>query len=122
MSVEVKPVDLRVVEELKAAGHAVYRGNRNWRVAVVAPVLGRESVRAQAHVVVTGLLSDFDIRAASEPPVWALRDPDAVFESAEASWVLDDARRAYEPDPLERRPRAWWKRAMELGLGERKGD
>lgn len=121
MSIEVGPIPPEVVERLKSAGHSVYRGNPSWRVEAAAPVLGKRSVRAQAQALATKIVKDFGLEVITNPPVISLRDPDVVHKMR-SDFILDRERRAYDPLPLSRPKRKWWQRAMELGLGERKGD
>lgn len=121
VTIEVGPIAMDTVERLKAAGYAVFRGRDSWRVEATARVLGQDSVRAQAHVLVRAVLADYSLTPMSEPPAYSLRDPDDAG-SAGAYVMLHDLNRAYDPPPLARAPRKWWQRAMELGLGERKGD
>ena len=121
VSLEVAAIDLDTVDRLKAAGYAVFRGPQSWRVEVTAPVLGQASVRAQAHVLVRSIVAEYELTPLTEPPAYSLRNPDDA-DSVGAYVMLDDLRRAYDPLPLERPKRKWWQRAMELGLGERKGD
>jgi hypothetical protein len=122
IAIEVGPISPDTVARLKEAGHAVYRGNRTWRVVATERVLGRDSVRAQAHVLAAGILNEFELDPLHEPPTVVLRDPDASLDAATSELLLEDARRSYDPDPLTRPRRKWWQRQMELGLGERKGD
>lgn len=122
VSVEVRAIDAPTVERLKSAGHVVYRGKRTWRVEMTLPVLGPSSVRAQAHVAARQLVRDFGLTPASDPIAVSLRDPDSMEAAAASAEVLSEARRAWDPEPIPRPRRRWWQRAMELGLGERKGD
>lgn len=122
VAIEVGPIDAPTIDRLKDAGHVVYRGNRSWRVVATAPVTGRDSVRAQAHVLAAHIIESFGLDSLTDPPSLALRDPDALIDEATTELLLDDIRKAYDPDPLPRPRRKWWQRQMELGLGERKGD
>lgn len=121
VTLEVAAIEPNTVDRLKAAGFAVFRGRDSWRVEATAPVLGQESIRAQAHVLVRSIVADYGLKPLSEPPSYSLRNPDDAG-GAGAYVMLDDLRRAYDPQPLARPKRKWWQRAMELGLGERKGD
>lgn len=121
VSVDVEPIDMGVVADLKAAGHRVYRGPTHWRVVASAAAVGQGSVRSQAHVLVNDLIADYALTATTAPPTCTLRDPDAGLDDR-PDLLLSDNEKSYQPDPLGRRPRKWWERAMELGLGERKGD
>jgi hypothetical protein len=121
ISVEVGPIDPTTVQQLKDAGFAVYRGSRSWRVVRTEKVVGRDSVRSQAHALARSLVRDYALTMLTDPPSIALRDPDSELDTVAARLLLEDARRASDPDPLPRPPRKWYQRAMELGLGERKG-
>lgn len=121
VSIEVGPIDLPTIDALKAAGHAVFRGSQSWRVDVIEPVIAPNAIRAQAHVLVRRIIEDFHLTPLSDPPKFGLRDPDDL-DLPGAQLMLEGVRRAYEPDPLPRPKRRWYQRAMELGLGERKGD
>lgn len=121
VSIEVGPIEPDTVEALKAAGFAVYRGPRSWRVDAIEPVIAPTAIRAQAHVLMRRIVDDFGLETLTEPPAFALRDPDDL-DAPGTELMLDDIRRAYQPDPLPRQRRRWYQRMMELGLGERKGD
>lgn len=120
LSIEVEPIRDDVVARLKDAGYAVYQGSRTWRVVAEAPVVGRDSIRAQAHVVARQIVRTFDLEVTSDPPTIALRDPDTMIDAAGTGLILAEVRRAYDPDPLPRPKRKWYQKQMELGLGERK--
>lgn len=122
IALEVAPIEPDVVEALKGAGHTVYRGSASWRVVAIGPAVPWKPVRDQANAFAHDLVLDFGLVPLNLPPVVALRDPDATLDTIAAELVLEDARRAYDPDPLTRAPRRWWQKQMELGLGERKGD
>lgn len=122
VAVEVGPIDPDTLARLKDAGHAVYKGPKAWYVVAQHESAGESSKRAQAHVFVRDLIADYGLEQLSEPPVYSLRDPEAAIDAGVANLILEDARRAYDPDPLPRPKRKWWQRQMELGLGERKGD
>jgi hypothetical protein len=121
VSVEVGPIDPATVDALKAAGYAVFRGPSSWRVDAIEPVISPTAIRAQAHVLMRRIVDDYGLETLSEPPAFALRDPDDL-DTPGTELMLDDVRRAYQPDPLPRPRRRWYQRMMELGLGERKGD
>ena len=121
MSIEVEPLGPDTVAALKAAGHRVFRSDDEWRVQVSAPAYGSNSLRAQAHVLVADTLADFSLAPTTQPPTYSLRDPEGDPD-ARPDLLLRENERAYDPDPLARPRRKWWQRAMELGLGERKGD
>ena len=121
VSIEVAPLTPGQVDALKHAGHAVYKGNRSWRVVAIEDVLAKDSVRAQAHVHVRQLVEQFGLVSLEDPPAFGLRDPDD-YDAPGTNLMLDETFRSYDPDPLTRPPRRWWQRMMELGLGERKGD
>jgi len=121
IAIEVGPLPPETVERLKAAGHAVFRGNTSWRVQTVVPVISPTSVRAQAYVEARAIVAQFGLPTLSDPPEIILRDPDGPMDTR-PDLILEDARRAEDRPPMARAPRKWWQRAMELGLGERKGD
>jgi len=122
IALEVGPIDGPTVQRLKDAGFTVYKGNRSWRVIAEADPNERSPVIAQATSVATDILIDFRLDPLHFPPTITLRYPDAELERAVGQLVLEDARRASDPDPLPRLKRKWWQKQMELGLGERKGD
>jgi hypothetical protein len=122
LALEVGPIDGPTVQRLKDAGFEVYKGNRTWRViAETAPADG-QSVLTQATNFANDILIDFRLTPLQRPPAVTLRYSDGEIDRALGELVLEDARRASDPDPLQRAPRKWWKKQMELGLGERKGD
>lgn len=122
LSLEVAPLQPDVVAQLKAAGHGVLAGADSWRVITTFDVAGSGSVRAQAHAVSRGLIKEFQLELISDPPALSLRDPEAVLDERGTALMLAELRKAYDPDPLPRPKRKYYQRAMELGLGERKGD
>lgn len=121
VSIEVGPIDQPTIDALKAAGHVVYRDKQSWRVDVIEDVISPTAIRAQAHVLVRRVIEDFGLQPLSDPPRFGLRDPDDL-DLPGAQLMLEGVRRSYDADPLERPKRRWYQRAMELGLGERKGD
>jgi hypothetical protein len=120
IAIEVGPVPADALARLQANGHQVHHVHEQWRVVVMARVLGASSVRAQAHVLAHDIIHDFGLTALSAPPAVAIRDPDTVLDLADTEVMLDGVRRSYDPDPLVRARPHWWQRHMELGLGERK--
>jgi hypothetical protein len=122
LSIEVAPISLEVVATLKAAGLGVLEGRVTWRVITTFTVAGSGSVRAQAHAIARGVIRDFGVEAITDPPAMTLRDPEAELDARGTELMLEELRRAYDPDPLPRPRRKYFQRAMELGLGERKGD
>lgn len=122
VAVEVGPIAPPVVERLKDDGHTVYQGKRTWRVITTVPVDPARSVREHASDVAANLIIDYRLDPLHTPPTVVVRDPDAIYDVAAAELILEDARRASDPDPLTRHKRRWWQKQMELGLGERKGD
>lgn len=122
IALEVGPIDDPTVARLKDAGFAVYKGNRTWRVVASADPSDKEPVVDQAVSLANDILIDFRLDPLHVPPTVTLRYPDDEFETALGELVLEDARRANDPDPLPRPKRKWWQKQMELGLGERKGD
>ena len=121
-ALEVGPIEPEVVARLNEAGFSVYKGNRSWRVIAQGHPDGRQTIFDQAMAMASDILLDFRLKPLHAPPTVALRDPDAMVDTAMAELVLEDARRSYDPDPLPRQRRRWWEKQMELGLGERKGD
>ena len=121
LAVEVDAIDAETIERLKADGYSVFRGKRSWRVQVIRDVLSQDAVAAQAHAAAIEIVRDYGLSATSDPPTHFLRDPDGPMDER-PDLVLADARRAEDPDPLPRPKRKWYQKAMELGLGERKGD
>ena len=121
VSIDVEPIDMGVVDRLKAAGHRVYRGPHHWRIVATAPAIGQDSVRSQAHVLVNDILADYALTPTTQPPTCTLRDPDAGLDDR-PDLLLHDTLKAYEPDPLERPRRRWWQSAMERGFAERDSD
>lgn|GEM_PF-2022425 len=122
IAVEVAPIGAPVIERLKQAGYSVYQGKDTWRVMAEFQPKGAEPVTTQAINLANDILLDFRLDPLHSPPTVVLRSPDALMEAAVGELVLEDARRANDPDPLQRAKRKWWQRQMELGLGERKGD
>lgn len=118
ISVEVAPIDPGVVERLKAAGFAVFRGRRSWRVESTQPVLGRESVRSQAHVFVRQAIEEFGLVPLADPPAFTLRDPDGGMDDR-PDLVLGDARRADDPQPMKPPKHRWYQHDLDLDLRER---
>lgn len=118
--VEVAPIPDDALERLKRAGYAVYRKGESWRVVANERVAGEDSVRSQAHAIARSIVRDFGLQTLTDPPSVTLRDPDSELDTVAARLILEDARRASDPDPLPRPKRKWYQRAMELGLGERK--
>jgi hypothetical protein len=86
---------------LEQAGHRLYVSHLGWRVIVTMRLLGTESRRSHAHVVARDLIRDFGLEAVTEPPTVSLHDPEGDIDLKIASLVLEDARRASDPDPLQ---------------------
>ncbi|MGC4174722.1 hypothetical protein [Demequina sp.] len=122
IALEVAPIDAPTVQRLKDAGLEVYKGNRTWRVVAYAEPNESTPVRQQAINLANDILIDFRLDPLHRPPTVTLRYPDGETEQAVGDLLLEDARRASDPDPLPRPKRKWWQKQMELGLGERKGD
>lgn len=120
LSVEVAAIADDVVAELKAAGHEVFQGRSSWRVVTTVPTAGEGSVRAQAHDAARRIIREFGLQTLTDPPALSLRDPDTLIDTQGTNLVLDEVRRAYDPDPTPRPKRKWYQKQMELGLGERK--
>lgn len=122
IALEVAPIDAPTVQRLKDAGFAVYKGNRSWRVIAEAQAKDEIPVIRQATSLANDILIDFHLDPIHRPPSVTLRYPEGEVEQAIGDLLLEDARRANDPDPLPRPKRRWWQKQMELGLGERKGD
>lgn len=122
IALEVAPIDATTVQRLKDAGYAVYKGNRSWRVVAQAEPSESVPVLQQATTLANDILIDFALAPLHRPPSVTLRYPDGEVDQAIGDLLLEDARRANDPDPLPRPKRRWWQKQMELGLGERKGD
>lgn len=122
IALEVGPIDAPTIARLKDAGFEVYKGNRTWRVVASTNPSDKEPVLDQAISLASDILIDFRLDPLHAPPTVSLRYPDDALETAMGDLVLEDARRASDPDPLPRPKRKWWQKQMELGLGERKGD
>lgn len=121
MTVEVGPIGPEVVERLKADGYQVFEGLESWRVQRAAPVLGNDSIRAQALAIALDAIERYGLTRLSDPPEVALRDPDVGLDER-PDLLLKETFRSYDPPPRPRAKRKWYQKAMELGLGERKGD
>ncbi|MBN2177230.1 MAG: hypothetical protein JW722_06185 [Demequinaceae bacterium] len=121
VTIEVGPILPETVGRLKADGYAVFKGRESWRVQTTVPVLASGSIRAQAHYVALKVIDEYRLAPLTDPPAIALRDPDAGLDER-PDLILHDTNRSYDPVPLPRAKRKWYQRAMELGLGERKGD
>jgi hypothetical protein len=122
IALEVGPIDPETVERLKSAGFTVFKGNRSWRVVAETAPKDGQPVLTQAVTFANDILIDFRLDPLHTPPSVTLRYPDGVLDRAIGELVLEDARRASDPDPIPRPKRKWWQKQMELGLGERKGD
>ncbi|MCJ7827064.1 MAG: hypothetical protein MUP36_02340 [Demequinaceae bacterium] len=121
VTIEVGPIGPETVERHKTDGYAVFKGRGGWRVQKTEGVLAAGSIRAQAHYLALCTIDRYGLTRLTDPPVLALRDPDAGLDER-PDLILSDTDRSYDPIPLPRAKRKWYQRAMELGLGERKGD
>ena len=108
IALEVGPIDGPTVVRLKDAGFVVYEGERTWRVVALADSDDEMPVFAQAMSLANDILIDFRLDPLRSPPTVSLRYPDEQVERAMGDLVLDDARRASDPDPLQRPERRWW--------------
>lgn len=122
LAVEVAPIDASTVQRLKAAGFDVYQGKQSWRVVARTDPSDKEPLFTQAINLVNDILIDFRLDPLHHPPAVTLRYEGGEVERAMGELILEDARRANDPDPLQIMRRKWWQKQMELGLGERKGD
>jgi len=102
ISIEVEEPTSSQIARLEAAGHRVFRGSLGWRVIVRAVAISDGSRRALAHVITRQVIGDFGLLTISDPPAMSLRDPDGDIDLRVGSLVLEDARRASDPDPLQR--------------------
>jgi len=112
VELEVGPIDPDTVTRLKDAGFAVYKGPKAWYVTTERESISANSVRAQAHVLVRDIIADFGLEQLSEPPRYSVRDPEAAIDGGVASLIIEDARRSYDPDPLQRIKPKWWQRQL----------
>lgn len=101
LSVEVARPSPESAARLEAAGYTLFRSALGWRVVFVTTLVGVNSLRSHAHLVTRELLHDFALTPLTEPPTVSLHDPDGDIDLMIASLVLDDARRASDPDPLQ---------------------
>lgn len=100
LSIEVARPTPESAARLEAAGYTLFRSALGWRVVFVTTLVGSQSLRSHAHLVARELVYDFGLTALTEPPTVSLHDPDGDIDLMMASLVLDDARRASDPDPL----------------------
>lgn len=101
LSIEVRQPSPVAIARLENAGHRLYASHLGWRLIVTAKLLGTISVRSHAHVIARDLIREFDLEAVTEPPTVSLHDPQGDIDLKIASLVLEDARRASDPDPLQ---------------------
>lgn len=120
-ALEVGPIEPDVVARLKEAGFAVYKGRRSWRVIAEGRPDGRHTIYELATEMATDILLDFRLRALEMPPTVTLRDPDAMIDTGAAELILEDARRSYDPDPLQQVRLRWRERHPPRGHGTPKG-
>jgi hypothetical protein len=100
LSVEVASPSAESAARLESAGYALFRSTLGWRVVFVTTLVGTYSLRSHAHLVALELIKDFGLTALTQPPTVSLHDPDGDIDLRMASLVLEDARRASDPDPL----------------------
>jgi len=100
LSVEVASPSAESAALLESAGYTLFRSALGWRVVFVTTLVGTYSLRSHAHFVALELIKDFGLTALTQPPTVSLHDPDGDIDLRMASLVLEDARRASDPDPL----------------------
>lgn len=101
LSVEVARPSPESAAQLEYAGYTLFHSSLGWRVVFVAEVVGSQSLRSHAHLIARELIRDFGLTALTEPPTVSLHDPDGDIDLKIASLVIEDARRASDPDPLQ---------------------
>ncbi|WP_430867163.1 hypothetical protein [Demequina aurantiaca] len=115
LSVEVARPSAESAALLEGAGYQLFRGPIGWRVVFVTSLIGTHSLRSHAHLVARELIVDFGLTALTEPPTVSLHDPDGDIDLKVASLVLEDARRASDPDPLQILSRRELRRVRQYG-------
>lgn len=115
LSVEIAQPSPEAEARLEAAGYTLFRSSLGWRVVFVTTLIGDQSLRSHAHLVARELVRDFGLAALTEPPTVSLHDPDGDIDVRVGSLVLEDARRASDPDPLQVYSRRQLRRAKPYG-------
>lgn len=115
LSVEVERPSTEAAALLQSAGYSLYRSPLGWRVVFVTALIGTDSVRSHAHLVARELIATFSLVALTEPPTVSLHDLDGDLDLKVGSLVLEDARRASDPDPIRLLTRKERKAFKQLG-------
>ena len=114
LALEVGPIPAATDARLNDAGYEVYQGRQTWRViAETEADGGREQLLDRAMMLANDILIDFRLDPLHRPPTVTLRYPNAAIDLAVGSLVLEDARRASDPDPLAVHDRSWWHKARD---------
>jgi hypothetical protein len=100
LSVEVARPSAEAAARLEAAGYELFRSSLGWRVVFVTYLIGTDSMRSHAHLVARELIDTFGLTALTEPPTVSLHDLDGDLDLKVGSLVIEDARRASDPDPI----------------------
>ncbi|WP_062208212.1 hypothetical protein [Demequina oxidasica] len=116
LSIEVARPSADVAARLEAAGYELYQSILGWRVVFSTTLGGTQSLRSHAHLIARELIADFGLTSLTEPPTVSLHDPDGDIDLKIASLVLEDARRASDPDPLQILSRRELKRMQSYGI------
>lgn len=114
VAIEVGPLDSATIERLKGDGYAVFRGKTTWRVERTEEVVASSNVTAQAHAFVVDTVRRYRLPKLTDPPVYVLHDPDAGLDDR-PDLIIDDARRAANPDPLRNPLRRWFQTERSAG-------
>ena len=122
IALEVGAIDAPTVERLKTAGFTVYQGEQSWRVVAQEDADPKISINDQAMDLANDILIDFRLDPLHAPPTITLRYLDLGLETGLGELILEDARRANDPDPLTVMKRSRGHRQRGLGLGEHAGD
>lgn len=101
LSIEVRNPSRGAVARIEKAGHRLYVNHLGWHLIVTTSLLGTLSLRSHAHVIARDLIAEFGLQAVTEPPTVSLHDPEGDMDLLIAGLVLEDARRASDPDPLQ---------------------
>ncbi len=110
IAVEVGTIDTPTAQRLKDAGFNVYQAGDSWRVIAHEDTDPGIPVKDQAMNLATDIIIDFRLDPLHSPPTVTLRYEDGGIEKALGDLVLEDARRANDPDPLEVMERRWWRK------------
>jgi len=122
IALEVGAISAPTVQRLKDAGFSVYQGKRSWRVVARDDADPSLSINDQAMSLANDILIDFRLEPLHAPPTITLRYLDLGVETGLGELILEDARRASDPDPLTVMKNSRWRKQRDLGLGEHAGD